>query len=501
MRFFVTFLALNLLLSSFFIDLAHYANTLSRALPVQSLFESGTLAIDKHHEATIDKSFINGHYYSDKAPLSTFLVIPFYGVLHLFHLIPGTWIGPRHTAIVLGDLICGTTPFVILITFLFLSLAKGASSMSPVLLSMLPIYSSFLFVYTGTYFGHLPAGLFLFLAYYFLHRKSRYALSGCLLGLGLLTEYLVGLAAPIWTVQILLTKDSRNKALRFFIGLCPGACLAALYNKWITGSFLTPPYHYVSYPLFSDMKENYGFSFPHAGALWQLTLGPYRGLFLYSPLFAFLVYHLARSAVAHLNWKRLLTHPGIVLCVVYLLFISSYYQWSGGSRAWGPRHLIPITFILIYEGVRCLARTSFSRPIFFILISIGLLFGWSAKSTHVFLFQSSLPTILGTILFDFRTHTVNANNLLTLLFGLSPFLAVCAWPLLFAASLFLLEKLYRPPHRTPAPKTGHHIIRHNAICFQICSDIPQKLKTAIPPFRHLHRHLRTKDTFANLDPG
>ncbi len=79
--FLLVFFMLNLLIGSFYLDIWKNANTTSRALPIITYFEDGTFRFDKYHELTCDKSFINGHYYTDKAPLPTYVVLPFFGAL------------------------------------------------------------------------------------------------------------------------------------------------------------------------------------------------------------------------------------------------------------------------------------------------------------------------------------------------------------------------------------------------------------------------------------
>ena len=80
------FVAVNLLLASYFLDSVPSPNPTSRALPVVTLYEEGRYAIDTYEKFTMDKSFVNGHYYSDKAPLTTWIVLPFYGALKLLHV-------------------------------------------------------------------------------------------------------------------------------------------------------------------------------------------------------------------------------------------------------------------------------------------------------------------------------------------------------------------------------------------------------------------------------
>ena len=81
--FWLAFILINVVLAGYFLDSIPSPNPTSRVLPVIALFEDGTYAIDRYQDTTMDKSFVGGHYYSDKAPLSTWLVLPVYGLLKL----------------------------------------------------------------------------------------------------------------------------------------------------------------------------------------------------------------------------------------------------------------------------------------------------------------------------------------------------------------------------------------------------------------------------------
>ena len=146
-KFWISFVLVNLLLSSYFIDQGLTPNPTSRALPVLSLFEKGTLQIDSFKDLTTDKSLVNGHYYSDKAPLTTFLLVPVYAGMRLLGLdeLPGAF--RTDPVFIAGDLLCGTLPFLFLVLVCFISIRDEKSSVSPVLLATVPLYGSFLFAF------------------------------------------------------------------------------------------------------------------------------------------------------------------------------------------------------------------------------------------------------------------------------------------------------------------------------------------------------------------
>ncbi len=87
------------------------ANPASRALTVLGLTELGTLSADPWAKLTIDHAIVDGHTYSDKAPLSSFVVLPFYA---LWHLVRGRPYLPRvdlKILVLLGDVVAAAIPF------------------------------------------------------------------------------------------------------------------------------------------------------------------------------------------------------------------------------------------------------------------------------------------------------------------------------------------------------------------------------------------------------
>jgi hypothetical protein len=162
------FFILNLFLSSYFIDAWITPNSTSRAIPVITLYEDNTLIIDKYQSHTTDKAFINEHYYSDKAPLSTILVYPFYAAYKSISTTPDNedninrhpiyiwdtkgikdgrvFLFPKLNApLVIGGFLCGSLPFAALVTYIFICIYKRQTQTSPVFLAMLSAYGTFLF--------------------------------------------------------------------------------------------------------------------------------------------------------------------------------------------------------------------------------------------------------------------------------------------------------------------------------------------------------------------
>jgi hypothetical protein len=445
--FWLAFILINVVLAGYFLDSIPSPNPTSRVLPVIALFEDGTYAIDRYQDTTMDKSFIGGHYYSDKAPLSTWLVLPVYGLLKLaglpsagifyFKWLPVAWI---------GGLLCGTVPFVLLVWLIARRLEGEEPSANVVLLSMLPLYGSFVAAYSGVFVGHALAGILLTGSYALLKAGRRPALCGFLAGLAVVAEYPVGLALPIWTVFIL--RHQPRALPRFVLGGLPCAAALLAYNYAITGSPLTTPYAYEAHHAFAEMKSAYGIRLPSADALWGLLFSPFRGLLFYAPALAVTAYAYLTARRRHLLSDAV--SPLGLLTIGYLALISSYFVWWGGW-SYGPRHLIPLAMILFYEGIPFAARRrSLHRPLLWASVA-GIAMVWVAKATvlHIMpenytnpVFDLALPKLLQA---DLRSDAV-----VTRLFGFHPIVAAPMWIVLFLACIKRLHALARA-RREPVP--------------------------------------------------
>jgi len=493
--FYAAFIVINLFLAGYYLDVWLTPNAASRAIPVLTLYENKTLVIDKYKDYAGDVSVINNHFYSNKAPLSSFIVYPFYsaykslglpelkdteqkkypiyiwaykapdGIVHT----PdgrGFLLPQSATPLMLGDILCGAIPFVITLFLSLFAIKKVPVKLSPVVVVMMSFYASFLFAYAGTYTGHVLSGVFALTAYIFLKDK-KYILSGIMLGLALATEFPVGVLVPVWALLIYLNEKKISKPLLFALGLIPGFILVLWYNYHLTGSFTKTPYNYEIHQQ-KENAEDIGFNMPSFSAFWGLVFSTFRGVLYYTPIFILMLWYVAKSgyqnSIKSMKNRSNLFSIGIknyllMTIVAYLILYSAYYQWPGGW-AFGPRYLIPMVMIAMYEGVLFIASKPISTYFFYVLTSAGLLFTWMDKSTKIYMLPDD-PVHFGNPIFDivvpdFLKHHFNANMLPVFLFNSSPVAAIYAWPVLFIAGIVVLtrwySKLYPVPIEVPVVK-------------------------------------------------
>lgn len=516
--FYAAFILVNFLLSCYYLDVWITPNTGCRAIPVLTLFEDKTIVVDKYKDYAGDVSQINNHYYSNKAPLSTFLVYPFYSLykslglpdmkdttLKKYPIYIWAYKNPDGSLIMadgrsfllpksapifmLGDILCGVIPFVITLFLSLFAIKRISSKISPVAIVMLSFYASFLFAYTGVYTGHLLSGFFA-LTGYILVKKKKFLLSGILVGLALATEFPVGILVPVWALLIFLNENTKeslmkriSKPVLFGLGLIPGFIIVLWYNYHLTGSITKTPYNFEVHQEKQNSQE-LGFNMPTLSALWGLVFSTYRGVLYYTPVLLLMLWYFFKfgyeNTFKNLKNKMTLVGGGIknyllMTIIAYLILYSAYYQWPGGW-AFGPRYLIPLVMIVLYEGVIFLSSKRISPYLFYGITGVGLLFVWMDKSTKLFMLpdfpqdyekmnlDSSLlhiisvykNPVLNIVLPDFMQHKFNANMLPVFMFDSSPATAIYLWPALFIAGLILLtywyNKLFPAPVEIPVAK-------------------------------------------------
>ena len=327
------------------------ANPGSRVLTVLAVVENASLRADPWSDLTIDRALIAGHTYSDKAPLSSFVVIPFYWLWRLIERGPQTR-GDIDVAVLLGDIVAAAIPFGAFTLLLYRRAARGIAAGEAVFIALLAALGTSLLSYAGTYFGHALSGTLLLFSYDAATRprKPRALLAGVLAGLAVLTELPAAIGVACVGIFLLTRPGGARLALRYLAGGLPCALLLGLYNRAITGSALDPPYHHLTsifYTVHPYVLDLHTFAVAR-----DLLVSQYRGLFFYAPALVLLApLAVARAETSARRWLL----GGFV--AVYFVFVASFWVWDGGWCI-GPRHLAPVMMVFLYEGIDALARSA-----------------------------------------------------------------------------------------------------------------------------------------------
>jgi len=356
-----------------------------------SIVDRGQLNIDPYAQYTGDKAAFSGHYYSDKAPGSSFLAVPAY-VLVKFTLYQGktsylqllSASDAQRTdflARYLIALLLVGLPSAVLGGLIFRFLAYlGLGARGRVVLTLGYGLGTMAFAFSTLFFSHQIVALLLFAAFYLLFRIRQGALSqrhyltaGVLAGYAIITEYPTALIVGCLALYALSQARNWRALLLLGAGIAPSLVMAAIYNTLCFGAPWNQGYANLAGPEAFRVGQAQGFlgiTVPHLDAFWQTTFGPYRGIFLLSPFlllavpgFVLLFRQRAWRSEAAL-WL------GIV--VIYFLFAISYYAWDGGFSL-GPRHFIPALPFLILPIALVLNQRGWVRASALGLISLSII--------------------------------------------------------------------------------------------------------------------------------
>ncbi|MEO8591000.1 MAG: hypothetical protein ABI432_16600 [Flavobacteriales bacterium] len=434
------FFLVNLFLCSWHLHDGRNDNCISRAAMVAAVAQNGNLSIDPWHELTGDLSLIDGHYYSDKAPLPALMMVPaWWFLVHTGLVTPIADGAVPYSLLRLSGFLCGSLPLAIIITLLWLRVRRIAGAVPASLLAALPLFGSFLFVFSGSFFGHLLGALFLLGSWIAVERERAFVAGG-LAAAAVLCEYPLFVFPVIWLLRYGLLRQWKN-ALWMCVGALPFVIVLLVYNAALTGSMFSIGYdHLVNFE-----SEGYGLGLPKPEAILGLTFSDYRGVFFYMPVLLVAIVAL----VLNKDEKQLWRDPILVPVVIDFLLIAGHAMWWGGWT-YGPRHLTALAVLLVWRSWPALAAARWARWPFVVTAAFGLLCAFAAKSTCWFSLPSQSRHPMISDVFEFLGWRAFTEMQLPVYLGFSPALSIALFLLTFAFAMRSLVKLDRnaPPAAT-----------------------------------------------------
>ncbi len=353
------------LAAAYFVPRGPMWNADTRIFLTASIVDRGQLNIDPFAVFTGDVASYRGHYYSDKAPGLSLLAVPVYAVVKysllagkpyrsLFNVPADQRVDflPRY----LLALVFAGLPTGLLAALLYSFLARlGVRRPWRALLALTYGLGTIALPFASVFFGHQLAAALLFGAFVLLLRLRRgelapryHALAGLLMGYAVITEYPTLIIAAGLAVYALTRPGSRRRAAALLaLGAAPALAVAAIYNTLAFGSPLSQGYAHLAGPATFQSGQAQGLmgvTYPHLDAIWQTTFGPYRGLFLLSPVLLLAVPGFVLLARRR-EW-RAETVLWAAIASSYFVFMVSYFEWDGGFSL-GPRHFLPALPFLV----------------------------------------------------------------------------------------------------------------------------------------------------------
>lgn len=317
---------------------------------VTAIATDGTPRIDPYERWTRDDAYVDGHFYSAKAPGLALATVPYYLALDATGLVvhgpPHSVPWPRaevvampHTAPWEVGLWGAALPF-----FLVLLLVRSAAE------RLVPGYGTIAAVTLGAgslaavfatlYFDHELSALLGFAAFALLLRdRSRFALAaGVVAGLAIDVEF------PLAIVALVLALYA-GRRLPYLGGLVLGVLPLLAFNTWASGRPWSLAYsHAVLEPgrsghdvLGANASGIFGIGLPSLHALIALLVSA-KGLLVLTPVWALAV---AGLVALRRSGRRAEAAVCLSVTALFLLYDAAYYLPFGGFNG-GPRFLVPM---------------------------------------------------------------------------------------------------------------------------------------------------------------
>jgi hypothetical protein len=360
---------------------------LSQYAQVRAL-AAGKPQIDRWHWQTKDKAWIDGHFYSVKAPGLAALTLPAYlgldavGAQSLARDASANasradhpqWNPPGHPepseygfsarrarrteiqvanetpmvwALTLLGAVLPAVCLLLLVRRLADRIEPGYGTVAAITLGMATVMMTF----AGEYFSHVAAATLGFTAFVLLFREREgaprmglLAAAGLLAGLAFTFEYPLGLLAVILLGYALARPGRLRRAASYAAGAVTGAAPALAFNLWSLGSPLRFAYadavavqgfngHAV---LGLNDSGFFGITAPRPGAALDLLLAG-RGILTLTPVLA-----MAVVGVVLMGRRGHRAEAAVIGTVAagYFLYNAGYWLPFGGGSP-GPRFLIP----------------------------------------------------------------------------------------------------------------------------------------------------------------
>jgi hypothetical protein len=331
-----------------------------------SIVDRASLNIDTFARLTGDIASANGHFYADKAPGLSLVAVPVYALIRALYMHGATYLGilgapaggPDATIVryLLAVALSAIPTGLIAALIVWISRRIGASAGWSLALGLTYGLGTIARPFASLFFSHQFAACLVFSAFVILFRVRRRELderwtilAGFLLGYAIVTENPTAIALLVLGAYAL---SAPTHGRRYFgllaLGVAPAALIYMAYNAAVFGSPLGLGYSHLAGPdVFRQGQGQgvFGVTYPHLNAVWQTTLGPYRGLFYLSPVLLLAIPGLV------LLFRRPGWRPEALVSASisagYLLFNFSYFAWDGGYSM-GPRHvLVAVPFLVL----------------------------------------------------------------------------------------------------------------------------------------------------------
>ena len=330
-------------------------NQNSRFALVRAILERHTLQIDAYQLHTGDKALWRDHYYSDKPPGTSLMVVPpvaaARAIARAVEVDPESFPGIAWTsyvaAVTSAGLFTALAALLVFVVAVRWGFSTGAALFAATAYGLAgPAWS-----YATLFMSHgvTAGGLMLAFAGAFLpdrsgaSRRWRAFLVGAGCGLAVLSEFQAaipaGLIAGLTLLDAYRSERSAFWPTAFALAVPASACAAVLfiYNTMAFDS----PLHlgYASEEGFEHLRTGFfGITYPQWWRVRELLIGEYRGLLPVSPVL--IAAPIGLIALARDPGRRVAAIVAFFIGFYYLLLNALYFYWEGGW-SYAPRQVTP----------------------------------------------------------------------------------------------------------------------------------------------------------------
>ncbi len=376
-----------------------------------------SIQIDRFVSNTQDWSKYENHYYTNKAPGSSFVaVLPYFFLVQLDRMQGIDPLQNDFNHLLVSDFFATTLLSVLIAVMMFLWFQKwNKNDLHSRWIVISYAFGSIGYVFSTLLWGHQTAAFFLFAAFYFIFVKKKYWASGLFLGMGVLSEYTVVLALPAVLYYLISKKEKFNHYMQFVLGGGFPFILFAWYHYSAFGGIfsLAPTF---GNPVFgSDQQSSLSvFGIPSLKIFYELLFGFKRGLFIITPISMFAFFGLIKTWKSKNLDEKIFAKISIYLIGAFLIFNTSFNGWHGGWSS-GPRYLAPIIPFLWMGLFNIKLNYAFK-----ILVCIGIIHCAAIVSVNTMgrpeynlLYEEIFPHLI-----NLSTSKINAFGLQVSLIGL-----------------------------------------------------------------------------------
>jgi hypothetical protein len=322
--------------------------------------------------ATGDLAFYDGHFHPNKAPGTSFAAVPAYALLNIVERAAGaridSWRVLTLNAWLTSFLSVGLLSAAGLVVFYRVARRMSGSPRAVMLATLGFGFGTLYWPYATGLREHNIIAVALLFAYGCLmtmkesevpagRRLLLAGLAGLAGGWAVITNYTVIVAVALLAAYLLLVCWRRKPwpaLVAFSVGAALPLALLAAYNLACFGRILTTNYAYENILFLSTRPALLGvLDWPRLDVAVMLTVTPFRGVFVSSPVLVLGVLGL-RRLFREKEW-RLDGLLFLALLAFFFVFNCSFNGWHGGW-ATGPRYLLPAFPFLALPMVRVLER-------------------------------------------------------------------------------------------------------------------------------------------------